>query len=343
MRTPTRLWRGLSLAALGFAVALVAPAAADPVEDFYRGKTVSVVIGYSVGGGYDAYARLVARHMGKHIPGRPNLVPQNMPGAGSLRAAQYLYSVAPKDGSVFGVVGRGIPMEPLFGRADFDSTKFTWLGSAADEISVCAAWHTSAVKTWDDLMTKELVVGGNGSGSDPDVFALLVKNLFGAKIRLVTGYPGSNDIGLAMERGEVSGRCGWSWGSMKSRSGDWLKDKKINLLVQFALEKHSELPNVPLIMDYAKTEAQRQILKLIMARQVTGRPFFGPPGIPDDRKRALRAAFDATMRDPEFLAEAAKAKMEVDPVSGEKVEALLVELYRTPKAVIDEASRAIQN
>lgn len=338
------LARGVPVvAALAFGFALAAPAAANPVEEFYRGKTVSVVIGYSVGGGYDAYARLVARHMGKHLPGRPNLVPQNMPGAGSLRAAQYLYSVAPKDGTVFGVVGRGIPMEPLFGRADFDSTKFTWLGSVTDEISVCAAWHSSPVKRWDELMTRELVVGGNGSGSDPDVFALLLKNVFGAKIRLVTGYPGSNDIGLAMERGEVSGRCGWSWGSLKSRNGDWLKDKKINLLVQFALEKHPELPDVPLIMDYAKTEQQRQILKLIMARQITGRPFFGPPGIPDDRKQALRAAFDATMKDAEFLAEAEKAKMEVDPVSGAKVEALLVELYQTPRNVIEEAARAIQN
>jgi tripartite-type tricarboxylate transporter receptor subunit TctC len=332
--------------ALGLAVgalALVATAAkADAVEEFYRGKAVSVVIGYSVGGGYDAYARMLARHMGKYIPGKPTLVPQNMPGGGSLRAAQFLYSVAPKDGTSFGTVARGMATEALTGAADLDATKFTWIGSVTDEISVCAAWHTSPVKRWADLFSQELVVGGNGSGSDPDVFALLLKNVFGARIKLVTGYPGGNDIGLAMERGEVSGRCGWSWGSLKSRNAAWLKDKKVTLLAQFALARHEDLPDIPLIMDFAKTEEQQQIMRLAMARQVMGRPFLAPPGIPEDRRNALRQAFDQTMKDPEFLAETKQADMQVDPVTGKTIDELLAALYRTPREVIQKAAAAME-
>ena len=321
---------------------LAAPAKADPVEDFYRNRTVAVVIGYSVGGGYDTYARVLARHMGRHIPGNPTLVPQNMPGAGSLKAANYLAGVAPKDGSTFGIVGRGLAMEPLLGGAKFDAEKLTWLGSITNEISLCGAWHTSPVKAWGDLLTTEFRVGGNGSGSDPDIFALAMRNLFGAKIKLITGYPGSSDINLAIERGEIEGRCGWSLSSIKSRNPAWLAEKKFNLLVQFALAKSAELPDVPLIMDLAATPEQRQILRLILARQVMGRPFLAPPGVPAERRAALRRAFDATMKDPEFVADAERADLEVNPVTGEAIDELLAELYRTPKAVAEKAAQAIQ-
>jgi tripartite-type tricarboxylate transporter receptor subunit TctC len=329
---------GLVIAALGLAF----PAKADPVEDFYRNRTVAVVIGYSVGGGYDTYARVLARHMGRHIPGNPTLVPQNMPGAGSLKAANYLAGVAPKDGSTFGIVGRGLAMEPLLGGANFDAVKLTWVGSITNETSVCGAWHLSPVKKWDDIFAAEFKVGGNGSGSDPDVFALVMRNIFGARIKLITGYPGSSDINLAIERGEIEGRCGWSLSSLKSRNPTWLSEKKFNLLVQFALAKSPELPDVPLIMDLTTSPEQRQILRLILARQVMGRPFLAPPGVPAERKEALRRAFDATMRDPEFLADAEKADLEVNPVAGEAIDALLAELYQTPKAVADKAARAIQ-
>jgi tripartite-type tricarboxylate transporter receptor subunit TctC len=320
-----------------------APAWAADVAEFYRDRTVSVIIGYSVGGGYDTYARLLAKHMGKYIPGNPTLVPQNLPGAGSLKAANYLYAVAPRDGSVFGTVARGMAMEPLLGGAQFDARNFTWLGSVTNEVSFCAAWHDSPIKTLDDARNQEFVVGGNGSGSDPDIYALALKNVFGLKIKLVTGYPGSSDIDLALERGEIAGRCGWSWDSLKSRHAAWLGEKKINLLVVFAAAKDPEMPaDVPLILDLAKTDEQRQILKLIFARQILGRPFFGPPGIPWDRKEALRAAFDATMQDPDFIAEAKRINLEVNPVPGAEIDTLMAELYATPKDVIAKTTAAIQ-
>jgi len=324
------------------ALCLARPTRADPVEDFYKNRTIRVVIGYSVGGGYDLYARLLARHMEKYIPGHPKLLPQNMEGAGSLKATNYLYGVAPKDGSTIGIIGRGLAMEPLLGDGKYDATKFTWIGSIASEISICASWHTSPVKTWDDVLTRNFTVGGNGSGSDPDIFALLLRNVFGAKIKLVTGYPGGADINLALERGELEGRCGWSWSTIKSRNASWLQERKINLLAQFALEKHQDLSDVPLIMDLATTQEQRQILRLILARQVMGRPVLAPPGVPEDRKLALRKAFDATMTDPEFLAEAKKADLEVNPVNGETIDRLLADLYQTPKDILEKAIRAIR-
>ena len=330
------------IAALMLVLCLARPTRADPVEDFYKNRTIRVVIGYSVGGGYDLYARLLARHMEKYIPGHPKLLPQNMEGAGSLKATNYLYGVAPKDGSTIGIIGRGLAMEPLLGDGKYDATKFTWIGSIASEISICASWHTSPVKTWDDVLTRNFTVGGNGSGSDPDIFALLLRNVFGAKIKLVTGYPGGADINLALERGELEGRCGWSWSTIKSRNASWLQERKINLLAQFALEKHQDLADVPLIMDLATTQEQRQILRLILARQVMGRPVLAPPGVPEDRKLALRKAFDATMTDPEFLAEAKKADLEVNPVNGETIDRLLADLYQTPKDILEKAIRAIR-
>jgi tripartite-type tricarboxylate transporter receptor subunit TctC len=332
--------RSLFIAAL--LTAWLSPAAsAESVEDFYRNRNVSLVIGYNVGGGYDTYARILARYMGKYIPGRPNLIPQNMVGAGSLRAASFLYNVAPKDGSAFGMVSRDMATEPLLGDAKFDSSKFTWLGSITDEVSLCATWHASPVKNWNDVMTKGVTFGASSGGADTDLSAILLRNVFGAKIKLVSGYPGGAAINLAMERTEVEGRCGWSWGSIKSQSADWIRDKKLNLLIQFALEKSPELPDVPLILDLATNDEQRQILRVIMARQLIARPFVAAPGIPEDRKQALRNAFDATMKDPDFRADAAKASLEVNPADGATIEKLLAELYRTPKDVVDKAKLAI--
>jgi tripartite-type tricarboxylate transporter receptor subunit TctC len=282
--------------------------------------------------------------MGKHLPGRPNFVVQNMPGAGTLNLVNHLYNVAPKDGTVFGIFARGMAMEPLIGNSDarFDATKLTWIGSTTNEVSLCATYGTSPVKNWQDTLTKEFVVAGNGSGSDPDVFANVLRHLFGQKNRLITGFPGSAEISLAMERGEVDGRCGWSWSSVKAEKPDWLRDHKVNLIVQLALNKAQDLPDVPLITDLAKTDSQRQILKLIFGRQTMGRPFAGPPGIPADRRQALRAAFDATMKDAEFLADADKRKLEINPVSGADIDTLIADIYRTPKAVVAEARAATE-
>jgi tripartite-type tricarboxylate transporter receptor subunit TctC len=337
----TRLAIGCGIVALAGLTA--APAQAQSVADFYKGKNISLVIGFDSGGGYDIYARLLGRHIGKHIPGQPNIVPQNMPGAGSLRAAQFIYSAAPKDGTAFGTFGRQMGITPLLSpSAQYDGTKFNWLGSITNEVSTCISWHSAPVKTWNDLLNKEITLGGDGPGADPDVFAQLYRHVFDAKIKLVSGYHGTTPIILAMERGEVDGLCGYSWSTIKSKHQPWLRDKKINILVQAALKKEPELPDVPLALDLAKTEEQRQVLKVFLTSQETARPFAAPPGTPEDRKAALVAAFDATMKDPEFLAEAKKLNLDVNPLSGQTITGLLTELYATPKDVLAKAAQAMQ-
>ena len=338
---PMMLMRAM-VAALLMAVA-AAPGRAQSPAEFYKGRTIELYIGYSVGGGYDLYARLLARHMGRHIPGNPTVLPKNMEGAGSLRLANWLYNVGPKDGTVFAIIGRGTGFDPILGnpKAQFDGPKYTWIGSANNEVSICVAWHTSGITKFDDLLSKELIVGGTSSSADTDQFPKVVNGVLGTKMRIITGYPGGNDVGLAMERGEVQGRCGWSWSSVKSTHQKWYDEKKFAILMQLALEKHPELPDVPLIVDLAKTEEQRQILKLIFARQVMGRPFLAPPGVPRDRTDALRKAFMDTMQDKDFLADADKAKMEITPVPGDQIEKLVKEVYATPKPVADKAAGLI--
>ena len=336
-------WIVVGLTATLLASPQPARAQGDAVADFYRGRTVTLTVGYSPGGGYDTYARILARHIGKHIPGNPAIVVQNMPGAGSLRSANTLFNVAPKDGTAIGMFGRGIAMEPLIGSspAQFDATKFLWLGSGTNEASVIVTWHTKQIKTWADLINKPFNVGGEGTGSDPDVYAMMLKNVFGAKLKLVSGYPGTAEIALAIERGEVDGRASWSWSSLKSFKPDWVAEKKVHTPVQLNLEKSPDLPDVPLIGDYATNERQRQIMKIVLSRQTMGRPFMAPPGIPADRAAGLRKAFDATMADPEFIAEAKARGQEVNPVSGAELDKLLADLYATPKDVVEETKRAI--
>ena len=337
---------GMLRAAIAMLAALAAGtglARADGIADFYKGRDVSLIIGYSVGGGYDAYARLLARYVGRHIPGEPSIIPQQMIGAGSLRSANYLYSVAVKDGSVFGTFSRSMGIAPLMGQADFDSRKFTWLGSVTDDDTTCVTWNTSPIKTWSDFLAKPAKFGGLGADADPDIWALLYKNVFGAKLQLVTGYPGTNDVTLAMERGEVDGLCGLSWSTIKTRHPDWLTGHSVNILVQAALKKEPEMASVPLASDLATNDEQRQILKLLLTSQAMARPFAAPPGIPEDRKKALIAAFDATMTDHDFLAEARKLDFDVHPVSAATIDALLAEIYATPKDVVAKAAKAISS
>jgi tripartite-type tricarboxylate transporter receptor subunit TctC len=330
---------GRAFACVVAALTLAAPARAQSVEEFYRGRTVTVLVGFTAGGGYDLYARLLGRHMSRFIPGNPTMVVQNMPGAGSMKATQYVYGIAPKDGLTLATVSRGMVTEPLLNAANFDPTKLTWLGTITSETSVCATWKTSPVKSWDDMFKREFSLGGSAVGADPDTFALIMRNVFGAKVKLVTGYPGGNDINLAMERSEVDGRCGWSWTSLKSQK-NWLP--QINVLVQFNLEKNADLPNVPVALERAASDEQRQVLRLLIAGQYVGRPFFTSPDIPADRKAALRAAFDATMKDPQFLADAAKLDLEISPLGAATIDAFLADLYRTPKDVVVKAVAAIQ-
>jgi len=320
------------------------PVRAQTPAQFYKGRSVELYVGYSVGGAYDLYARTIARHLGKHIPGNPAIVPKNMEGAGSLRLANWLYNVAAKDGTVIATIGRGTAFDPLLGSkaAQFKADKFTWIGSANNEVSICVASKTSGVTRLEDVTTRELIVGGTGQAADTDQFPRILNGVLGTKFKVVSGYPGGNDVTLAMERGEVQGRCGWSWSSVLATHKRWIDNKLINILVQLSLDKHPDLPHVPLAMDLAKTDEQRNIFRLIFARQVMGRPYLAPPGVPGDRANALRAAFAATMKDPDFLIDAAKAQLEVTPVTGAEVEKLVRELHETPKEIAAKAADLIR-
>jgi tripartite-type tricarboxylate transporter receptor subunit TctC len=333
--------RGAAVAVLG-AMLAVLPASAGFAQtpgEFFKGKSIDLYIAYSAGGAYDLYARMIARHMGKHIPGNPQVVPKNMEGAGGLRLANYLYNAAPKDGTALGATSRSVAFEPLLGNkgAQYEPGKFTWIGSANDEVGVCVTWHTSGVTRFEELLTKEVTVGSTGFGDDTYQFPRFVNNVLGTKMKIIPGYPGGNDVSFAMERGEVAGRCGWSWSSIKPTRMSWVTEKKINLLMQFSLTKHADLPDVPLIMDLAKTDEHRAMFKFIFARQVMGRPYQGPPGIPADRLQVLQEAFMKTMKDPEFLADADKGQFEIRPVAGEEIEKLVAEVLKTPPELAEKA------
>jgi len=329
-----------------FAVALLAlppmssiSTAQTPAE-FYKGKQVSIYVGFSAGGTYDLYARTLARHIGRHIPGNPTVVPRNMEGAGSLRLANYIYQVAPRDGTAIATIGRATVAAPLFGvaAAQFDPRRLSWLGSANDEVSICAAWYASGIARFDDLKTKEYAFGATGPTEEAVQIYKTMNALLGTKIRTVSGYPGGNQINLAVERGEIHGRCALSWSSVKASLPHWLNEKKLLPLIQVAAAKHADLPDVPMLMDLAPNQEARQVFSFLVARQVIGRPFFGPPEIPADRAAALRKAFIDTMNDKEFLAEADRAKLEINPVPAERIESLLGELYAIPPAITKKAA-----
>jgi tripartite-type tricarboxylate transporter receptor subunit TctC len=340
MRVRSRTFVFLTLATL---LTPSAGAAQTPAE-FYRGKQVSIYVGFSAGGTYDLYARMLARHIGRHIPGNPSVVPRNMEGAGSLRLANYIDQLAPRDGTAIATIGRATVAGPLFGHpsAQFDPRRFSWLGSTNDEVSICAAWHTSGIKRFEDLKEREYAFGSTGPTEEAVQIYKTMNALLGTKVRTVSGYPGGNQISLAMERGELHGRCAISWSSIKASLPHWIAEKKFTPLLQVASAKHADLPDVPLLMDLAPDDEARHIFRFLIARQVMGRPFFGPPDVPQDRAAALRKAFIDTLNDKEFLAEADKAKLEINPVPAARVEDLLRELYATP-AVITKKAAALFN
>lgn len=320
-------------------------ARADATADFYNGKQMRVIIGFGNGGTSDIFARTISRHMGRHIPGQPTFVPQNMPGAGGLKAANYLYNVAPKDGTAFGTFSRTVPLEPLVGNkqaTEFDALKFTWLGSPSNEVSTCAAWHTAPVKTKEDLRKQELVIGSTGAASVATVFPKLFNSVLGTKFKIILGYTNSVTALKAMEQGETQGFCAWGWVPMLALNGDWLRDKKINVLFQIGLNKHPEHPDVPLVLDMAKTPDDRALLEFVIAPQTFARPFAAPPDLPADRAKTLQQAFNATVKDPKFVAEAEKQKLEIELVSGEETLDILKRLYATSPALLARAKAAME-
>lgn len=313
---------------------VLGPAAA---QDFYKDKRVTMLIGSAPGGGYDAFGRTVAKYWTEHIPGRPTFVIQNMPGAGSLVAANHIYNVAAKDGTVIGAVNPGIATDPLLSpdRAKFDAREFPWIGSPLREIQTALVWHTAPVQSLEDLKTKELLVAGSGGATE--VFPTVSQKVLGLKFKVIAGYAGTKAGGLAMERGEVQGIGGTTWASVKATYGHWLAEKKIKVIVQYGLRKHPELPDVPMLIDLAKTKEQRDALNFVLARQDLGRPYVTAPGVPADRVTLLRQTFVSTMKDPAFIKEAKQRKLDLDPepVTGEELQKLVADIYATPKALVD--------
>ena len=320
----------------------VLPASADPIEDFYRGKQIDMVIGYSPGGTYDLYARLVGRFLGDFIPGKPKIVPRNMPGAGSRLAANWVYNIAPKDGTVIATADQSLAIEQAMGDKGLtiDTSKFNYIGNPNADNNTTVTWYTSGVKTIDDAKKMDVPMGATG-GSTSSQYPKAMNALLGTRFQIITGYPGGNDVSLAMEKGEVMGRGSNAWGAWKSTRPDWLRDKKINILVQIGLHKAPDLPDVPLLMDLATTDEDRAVLKLLSASGDIGRPLFVAPGVPAERVAALRSAFDRMVKDPTFLAAAQQEKFDINPVSGDEMQKIVQDLIATPKPIADRLTKII--
>ncbi len=338
---------GQFLLATGAGLAMVAASggvaeAQSSLEKLLKVKKVSMYISSGAGGTYDAYGRIIARHFGRHLPGKPKILPRNMPGASGLRATKYLYRVAPKDGTAIGMVQRSVSIMPLLGikAADYDARKFFWLGSTTREVSTGIIWHTSKVKTLADTMKTPLIVGSSGIGSDTGAFPRVLNFFIGTKFKIVHGYKSGSDISLALERGEVHGRLGWSWSSIKSRAPQLLRDKQMHVFVQMGLKAAPDLPGVPMALDYAKSPKDRRAMEIIFAPTTIGWPSLMPPGVPAKTVVAFRAAYDATMKDPAFLKDTKRRRLPVAPVTGLEIHALLDRIYSFPEADVALARKA---
>ena len=324
---------------IGLGLGLAGRAGAD---DYYKGKTVSLYVGSSAGGTNDITTRLVGAHIGAHLGGDPTIVIKNMPGAGSRKLAAYLYSVAPKDGTEFGNVERPISTESLLDAKvnnPFDVLKLTWIGSPMQETLVCVVWHTAKVQTVEDLLSKEFIVATPSSAGGEAMIAGVLNSLVGAHLRSISGYPGGAEMNLAMQRGEVDGRCGLGWGAIQANYSQWLRDNQMKVLVQFSVDKLPDLANVPSVYDMLKSDDDRKVLDLILAAQKLGRPFVAPPDMPQDRKIALRTAFEQTLRDPAFIAGAERQKIDLQLLRGEEIEQILQRAYATPPPIISRAAK----
>jgi tripartite-type tricarboxylate transporter receptor subunit TctC len=336
---------GLAVSALG-ASALGASALSTPAQAadaYFKDRQIRVIVGSAPGGGYDAYGRLLAQYMRQHVPGNPTFIVQNMPGAGSLVAANYIYNVAPKDGTFIGAVNAMLATDPLVypDRVKFDPRQFRWLGSALREHHVGVAWNLARVKTLDDILKNELIVAGTGGATN--FYPLFVDAILGAKIKMIPGYQGSKQGMLAMERGEVGGVVGISWASVKATNGSWLREEKIRPFVQFGLKKHPELPDVSWIYDYARNDDDRAAMNLAFGISEFGRPFIAPPGVPDAVVDILRDAFEDTMNDPEFRADAEKRQLDLEITRGAEIQSLIEKIYKTPPAVVERVKKIVQS
>ncbi len=326
---------------------VLCPLAATAADEatFFRDKQMRLVVGSAAGSGYDVNARLLARHYPNHLPGTPNIIVQNQVGAGSVAMANGLYNTAPKDGSVIGAAINGMPTSALFTPevTQFDPRKFNWIGSTNRDTQITYVWHTSPVKSLADLMKTEIVVGATSAGTTQYEYPIVAAQLLGLKYKLISGYKGTTDIHLAMERGEVQGMGSNAWLSLKTLNADWIKEGKVIPIVHFNFERHPDLPNVPTIFDATKTDADRQAMGLMVGRLEYGRPFFLPPGVPADRVQLMRRAFDATMKDPAYLADAARAQIDVDAITGERVADLVDKAMATPADVVERVRQALNS
>jgi tripartite-type tricarboxylate transporter receptor subunit TctC len=314
------------------------PAPAEPVADFYQGKTVTLVTSGSVGGGYDVLARLVAKHLPKHLPGNPTVIVKNMPGAGGLVATNYMYSVAPKDGTMLASPQNNVPFEPLYGtkEARYDATKFNWIGSPAPEVSILTVWHASPVNTVEDARHHELLMGSSGLNSTPSFYGRIFMETLGVKLKIIVGYPGQNDALLAMERGEIDGYPSAFYNSLMATRPTWIKEKKVKLLVQIGAEKEKAISDVPFARDLATNAEDKLLIDQAAAPLAVGRPYVMPPDVPQERVDAMRGAFMATIKDPEFQAEQERLQLGANaPQTGEQIQAIVEKAYKSPPAVID--------
>jgi tripartite-type tricarboxylate transporter receptor subunit TctC len=331
--------------ALAFTAALapIAARAAGPA-DFYRGKTITIVVSYAAGGGYDLYSRLLARHFGDYIPGNPTVVVQNMPGAGGVVAANHVYSVAPRDGTVIAAVNQNMPMFQLLGGqgVHYDSAKFNWLGVMMASNSIVMTWHTSGIKTLEDAKKREVTMAGNGVADDGNIYPRILNALVGTKFKVINGYKGTSDSNNAVERSEVDGMGRAGYYSLAAQKPDWLRDKKVNILVQFGFKKQPELPDVPLGLDLVSTTEARQIMSVVSLSPEVGYGHWMAAGIPVDRFKALRAAYAKTLKDKKLLAEAKKSQMAIVPKTGEELDALVREAAKTPKPVLEKTARILE-
>jgi tripartite-type tricarboxylate transporter receptor subunit TctC len=331
-----------SILALSLAFATT-PSVAQSAADFYRGRTVTISVGLSAGGGYDLHARVLARYLGKHLPGAPAIVVKNAPGAGGLTLVNALYSTLPRDGSELATFERGILLEPLLdaAQARFDPLKFSWIGSTDNDASTCLSWHTSPVRTMEDALRAELIVGGTGSTAIANTFPRVLNAVLGTKFRVIAGYPGANEALLAMERGETQGFCSLGFATLEAIRPGWMADRKVNVFVQLALRKSGEHPDVPLALDFARSEADRRAIELIVSPNLFARPFAAPPGVPADRLAALRKAFDETVTDPDYLAEAKARGLHIELVLGAELDETLRRIYATPKDIVSRVQAAV--
>jgi tripartite-type tricarboxylate transporter receptor subunit TctC len=319
----------------------------EPLEKAFAGKQIEIVVGTSAGGGYDVYARLIARYLGNYLPGKPGVVVRNMPGAGGIRAVQYIFSIAPRDGTSIGAILPSALLQPLLGdksKAQFDPTRFVYLGTPSEEAFVCLVRSDAPVTKFEEAFHKQLVIGGTAPGASANNFAAALSNVLGAKFKIVSGYAGSTEILLAIERGELQGFCGMSWLGLVARRAELLESGKVRLLVQVTLNKGNPVLDkmgVPLAIGFAKTREQREILELIFSELAFGRPYILPPGVATERVAALRSAFTATLNDQAFVAEAEKLNLEVKPVSGENLQALVQKVYALPAAIVERSKESL--